>query len=136
VLRYKEDEPIPFGYALKMRPRWGFVIAGAVTFGATYLPTALVGGALAGGPDDDGFGAAMIIPFAGPFVSIGFERGAKGVVTGLAIINSLLQIGGAGLFIAGFVAKEEYLEQSAPRSVRLSPAVLLGPQSASLRWQF
>src|SRR5262245_38810419 len=137
TLRYNAGESIPFGYELKMKPRWGFVIAGAVTFGATYLPTALVGTALANGPDDDGFGLVLLIPLAGPFVSMGLERGAGAVVKGLAIVNGLLQIGGAGLFAAGFLAKEEYLEQSGRKSAkRLSPTVLLGPQSAALRWQF
>jgi hypothetical protein len=137
TLRYRAEEPIPFGYELKMEPRWGFVIAGVVTFGATYLPSALLGGALAGGPKDDGFGLAMIIPLAGPIVSLRLETGAKSVVKGLAIVNSVFQLGGTGLAMVGLFAKEEYLEQSAPKSAKwLSPAVFVGPQSVALRWQF
>jgi hypothetical protein len=111
------------------------VIAGAVTFGATYIPTALVGGAMASGREGGDFGKVLAIPFAGPFASLGFERG-RGAIGVLSVINGVLQVGGAGLFLSGFLSEESYLEQTAGNSFRrFLPTLLVGPQSAVVRWQ-
>jgi hypothetical protein len=112
------------------------LISGAVTFGAPYIVSALVGGAfLSEGGDGSAFGP-LLIPVVGPFVTIGTAQ-SEGLGTFFLALDGIAQTIGAGLFVAAFIAEEDYLERTGYAALKLQPpAVLVGPGSAALRWRF
>jgi hypothetical protein len=137
TLPYSQGDPIPPGYELKTRARRGLVIAGAVTFGSTYVASALFGGAfLAEGGDVGSMFGPLLIPIAGPFVTIGTSE-SEGIGTFLLVLDGVFQAAGGALFVAGFLAEEEYLDRTAVGSFKLTPpSLIVGPGSAALRWRF
>jgi hypothetical protein len=100
---WEEGEPIPPGYHSVGRIRKGLVIGGAVTFGVTYLLSALVGAAVndisvaTGGTGRSA--KLLLIPVFGPFTLLGSTISATGQF-GL-VLDGLAQTAGVGMFIAG-----------------------------------
>lgn len=136
TLAYEEGQPIPLGYELKTRATRRLLIMGAVGFSATYLPSAIAGGAVANVADYVGWGEPLLIPLAGPFVAVGVAH-TKGLFTLTLILDGLVQTAGAAIFIAGLVTEETIVTRVRNKSFSLpAPALLVGPGSAALRWQF
>jgi hypothetical protein len=113
VMTYQgEDRAPPPGYHEDSKADTGFIVAGAVVFGSTYILTSLsavVAGAVADGlPGGNSAGdyAPMYIPVAGPFVTMGSAHASGlGIVT-LALLGAA-QAGGVALFVTGFAKPEK-----------------------------
>lgn len=129
VIPHDEKAPIPPGYHPDTRIRKTLVIAGAVTFGATYLytlsqalnrDTSLDGG-------DDGV-SPLVIPIVGPFVALG-DTNSQGEHAGMApsslILSGLAQTVGVGLAVAGIVFPQKVLVRDATGKPALSVAPVL-----------
>ncbi|KYF68855.1 hypothetical protein BE15_28300 [Sorangium cellulosum] len=111
-MNYEEGQAIPEGYRVEPRARRGLIIGGAVTFGVTYVLSAMVG--LVAEADEraqGGSGASympLYIPLAGPFITIGTAE-AKGGGVFILMIDGLAQVAGAAMFIGGIAAPEKKL---------------------------
>jgi|HubBroStandDraft_6_1064221.scaffolds.fasta_scaffold414253_2 hypothetical protein len=135
TLPYLEGEPVPQGYQIKGRPVRSMVLAGAITFGSTYLVSALTAASLlAADSSDNGGYAALFAPLAGPFAAIGTLH-SSGAGTLWLVLDGLGQVAGATMLIYGLAAEEKYLQRT-PVAVLTHPDVLVGPGTTSLRWQF
>jgi hypothetical protein len=138
TLPYEEGESVPPGYTLKTRAVRSMVIAGSVTFGATYLVSLLTSATILAADSNDGKQLApMFAPIVGPFITIGTAR-AEGAGTLWLVLDGLAQTAGAVMLIYGLAAEEKYLQRNpmGTADLVLRPDVLVGPGSASLRWKF
>lgn len=71
-LDYRPTDPPPAGYHLVTEPHWGFIRAGAIVFGVSYLiPLAIAAGS--GFSNDTGL---LAIPIAGPvaYIAVHYSR--------------------------------------------------------------
>lgn len=134
VLPYEEDKPIPPGYELRSRPRWGLAIPGAAMFGAAY-GFAVVGAVDTKFKDKGGF---LLIPVFGPWLMIGAggaddtscrpevkdcvesSNQAKRFVLGL---DGVIQLAGAVMITTGLLFPRERLERKST-TVSLLPAAM------------
>lgn len=118
-MSYTEGQPIPPGYRLETRMRRGLVIGGAVTFGSTYLLSALTASVAvdAGGADEFG---PLFIPVAGPFVTIGTAE-SEGTGTFLLVLDGIGQAGGVAMFIAGLATEEQFLLRNDIATIKAVP---------------
>lgn len=100
---WEPGDPVPRGYRAVPRIRTGLVVAGAVTFGVTYLTTALIGAAVndvslaTGGTGRSA--KLLLIPLFGPFTLLGSTISATGQF-GL-VLDGLVQAAGIGMFVTG-----------------------------------
>src|SRR5262249_12377017 len=81
---------------------------------------------------------ALLIPCAGPFITIGTAR-SSGAGTFWLVLDGLAQTGGVVMFAVGLASQEKYLQPtggSPRRSAALHPEVLVGPGSTALKWRF
>lgn len=159
-LTYVEGMDIPDGYTKVDETRTGLVIAGAITFGVGWLAAATAavaysdedhgcfGGAYSyEGEDDhheyyDGLGcgrgteaedfAPLYIPIAGPFIAMGTLDHADGGVRAALLLDGVVQVGGAAMFIAGLVAKKSVLIRTKHATMTIAP----GPGSVQLVGSF
>jgi hypothetical protein len=107
-LDWEDGQPIPEGYRVEGRIRKGLVIAGAATFGAAYILTAL-GAAIAIDNSEDGEPyEPLFIPVAGPFVTIRTADASATATFGL-VVDGVVQVGGLAMLIAGLAAQEQVL---------------------------
>lgn len=80
-MNYVEGQRVPYGYVKIEKKRKGLIIGGAVTLGATYFVSTMVG---AIGEDLQETGetnsdmSAMFIPIAGPFIQAGQTETSSG----------------------------------------------------------
>lgn len=129
LVDWEPGEPIPAGYHPITRKRTGLVVGGAVTFGATYLFTAL-GGAIASDTGSDR-AALLMIPVVGPFAMVGDGSGATGSF-GL-VLNGLTQAAGVTMFALGFALPKTVLVRDDLAKVEVSPVPMsFGPQSGGV----
>jgi len=140
VLPYKEGEPPPEGYYLAKQSRRGLTIAGIAVFGGAYALSVI--GALSALTDSRGDGGyePLFIPVLGPFITMGTaedtQLGGDGLGA-LFLLDGLAQTAGAVMFIVGMASGEKKVYKRNDVSSALpAPDVLVGPGSASLRWQF
>lgn len=160
-LEYIEGMDVPDGYMLVERTRTGLVIAGGVTFGVGYLAavTAAVassderhegcfGGGYARGDYEGGWhdeevaycveGAEnedfvpLYIPIVGPFIAMGTLEHADGGMRAALLLDGVVQIGGAAMFIAGLAAPKTVLLRTEHASMSVAP----GPGSLQLLGSF
>lgn len=126
---WEEGEPIPRGYHPIRRKRTGLVVGGAVTFGTTYLLSAL-GGAIASDTGSDR-AALLMIPVIGPFTMIGGDSGATGSF-GL-VLNGLTQAAGITMFAIGMAMPKTVLVRNDLAKVEVAPVPMtFGPQSGGV----
>jgi hypothetical protein len=104
-LPYQPGEPTPRGYRLDTQLRKGFVIAGAVTFGSTYLISVAVGAALQQEAEAADF-TPLFVPLAGPFIATG-TTDATAFGTFALIVDGLSQVFGLGMFLFGVLEPEK-----------------------------
>ncbi len=139
---YVEGRPIPPGYHIERRGKRKLIIAGLAIFGGCYLASALVGGtALSDG--NDGLGP-LLIPVAGPFVSIGTSRLSyaveddRGAIV-LLMLDGFAQAAGVAMTIIGLASDQTTLlvrnDQESKQIPAAVPQVLVGAGSAGLRWK-
>jgi hypothetical protein len=125
---------IPPGYTKDSKIRKGLVIGGAVTFGATWLLSVAVGAIAVEveetdeslGGDSDGVSPAdagmLMIPVAGPFISIATYDAGTGAGTLLAI-DGLAQAGGLAMLIIGLAAQKDVLVRTGDVEMTVTPVV-------------
>ncbi len=129
-LPYQDGDVVPRGYAPRSEPDRGMLIAGLTTFGTGYVLSALVGGVL--GSDGDNSGAlALLVPIAGPFITIDTLHTTDAGTYGL-VFDGITQIVGAGFFVASFIAPRHYLLKVG--DARMSIGVAPGGGSVRLRF--
>jgi hypothetical protein len=125
------------------RPRPGLIVAGAVTYGATYVTAVLLGLATAASgaaePCDDcrSVGAAAIVPIAGPLLYWWkTPESSRGSPLWWSIWSGAQAVG-AGLLIAGLVG-HDVLEGRLPGGARVNVAPAftgqLGAVSLNVGW--
>lgn len=142
TLPYRQGEPVPPGYRHESRIRRGLVIAGAATFGGTYMISLLIGAVghdeaqANGDPDDDNRWLPMFFPVVGPFATIGTlaatdEDSQATASVGLAILG-LAQTAGLVMFITGLAAKEEVWLRNDVAQPSIEVAPLLGENLGGL----
>lgn len=123
---YDPDMGVPPGYKVTEQKRLGFIVAGAVTFGSLWVASCVAGGVFLDNNSSSG-GAALYVPVAGPWISIGtLHSSASG--TSVLFLDGLGQIAGAALFIAGMASPQKVLKyqyQSAKLDLTLQP--MAGP---------
>lgn len=143
-LDYEEGDPIPPRYELKTRANRGLLIGGMVTFGTPYLVSFVSASILLlnDDPENEGFGP-MLVPVAGPFITIGTAPHVEGPGVFWLATDGLTQALGVILMTAAFGSEDLYLERqdgaSSPPSwkdVALHPTVVVGPGATALRWRF
>jgi hypothetical protein len=112
VLDWEEGDPMRPGYHPETRIRKGMVIAGAVTFGVTYLTTALVGAVASDLANATNSSSSAILPLfipaVGPFIAIGTLNAN---VTGgfFLALDGIAQSAGIALFIYGIASPKSVL---------------------------
>jgi hypothetical protein len=155
TMDYIEGAEVPPGYIKVERIRKGLVIAGAVTFGVSWLVSATAGVALTdesnhnecyaygddiegGGGyysecrDDDNEGAIpLFIPLVGPFIAMG-TMDAEGPGRAALFLDGVVQVGGMAMLIAGVAAKQTVLVRSGNTTVSVAP----GPGSVQFTGSF
>jgi len=129
---YEEGDPIPPGYHVQTKVRTGLVVGGSVTFGIFYLTSMFIGGvaqlASEVGDSNRDFGP-MLIPLAGPFVTIGTAHARDGGAIGLAMLG-VFQTAGAAMLIGGIAAPRKRLVRDIA-GVKVTPTVGLGSLGVS-----
>lgn len=141
VLPYKEGEPPPEGYYVGTQSRRGLTIAGAAVFGGAYALSII--GALSALSDSNSEGGfePLFIPVVGPFITMGTAEdaslGGDSALGALFLLDGLAQTGGAVMFIIGVVSGEKKVyKRNDVSAASPDPEVIIGPGSASVRWQF
>ncbi len=133
-LPYREGDAPPDGYRLDTRLRKGFIIAGATTFGATYLLSAAIAGAFVDGDDSAGF-SPLFVPVIGPFITTGTVD-ATAFGTFALVVDGLSQTVGLGMLIFG-VTDEQKIWVRNENAIDVSPLFVRGQLAgAGLRGAF
>lgn len=129
---WQQGDPVPHGYRAVPRMRNDLVIAGAVTFGVTYLTTALVGVAVndislaTGGTGRSA--KLLVIPVFGPFTLLGSTISATGQF--FLVLDGLVQAAGVGMFATGLAwprmvlvpsGRADISGEKAPPKLEISP---------------
>jgi len=126
-LHYQEGEPIPEGYHKDTKIRKGLVIGGAVTFGAVWLVTVLIGSVIVSVDEGINSGTSeytpLFVPVVGPFITMGTANIGSAAYAPL-IINGVAQAGGVAMLVAGLAAKKTVLVRNdIATDVRTAPAL-------------
>ncbi len=130
----RERTPIRF----ESRPRYGLIVAGAVTFGSSYLMTAGITGYInaidcGNGSHCSGTYWPLYVPVVGPFLYLGMgDKDIRTFASPVFVLSGLAQLGGLAMLIAGAVARKKvpvYAEDSG----RLSVAPYLSPTNAGIQ---
>jgi hypothetical protein len=144
-LEYVEGAEVPEGYRKDTRVRRGLVVGGAVTFGTTWLLSALSATVMLRSDDSgDDYGgnyrnsdkgmpgaAALYVPVAGPFIAI-HTLDTEGAGTAVLFVDGLAQAAGVSMFIAGLAAKRTVLVKTPEASMSFAPTAPGAPSGASL----
>jgi hypothetical protein len=119
--------PIPMGMHLETRRPHGLVIAGAITFGASYIGGALSLAACSGIVTTSctpGMGW-LLVPVVGPFIAVGFAQTTES--RALLVIDGVAQAAGLAMMLGGiFTARTVLVEDPYARngpSRRVPPRV-------------
>jgi hypothetical protein len=151
-MEYLEGAEIPPGYMKVERMRKGLVIAGAVTFGVSWLVSATAGVALTDehnnnscaysedysgngygycDDDDESDAVPLFIPVVGPFIAMG-TLDAEGPGRAALFLDGVVQVGGLAMLIAGVAATRTVLVRTPAATVAIAP----GPSSVHLTGSF
>jgi hypothetical protein len=132
-------EPIAPGYHLTTRVDTGYVVAGAVTFGALYLSTAALAGALDNSWFYNGCCGSLFIPVVGPFVQMGECTGGGCKANVLFAIDGITQAAGLAMLVYGLAAQKTVLVRNdvglmakATRKLVLTPVPILSPTTQGM----
>jgi hypothetical protein len=131
---WNEGDPIPPGYHPSTRLKKGWIIAGATTFGVTYLLTAF--GASIADAAQDNSATALFIPVAGPFIQMGQCSGSCAVGDFWLGFDGVVQAAGLAMFIYGLASPSTVLvrndlgsNETKPKAPKLAltPVPILSP---------
>jgi hypothetical protein len=125
TLPFQVGAPVPEGYVVRSRFHKGPMIGGAFAFGVPYAI-----GAVVGATSSDTSTRYLWIPVAGPWLTIataefctsGSHECAAALPIALLAMDSLLQVGGIGLFIFGATSDRKQLIRADLASVTIVPA--------------
>jgi len=136
MITYDPDQPVPAGYHVEHRTRYGLVISGAVLFGVTYVPTA----AAAYFDSRDGT-PLYVVPILGPLLAIrkktqysceGDQGGDQGIcadftplIAAFLIADAIVQATGAIMAWRGLHGRDVLI-----RNESVSAAFVPGPVGA------
>jgi len=129
----------PPGYVLGSEPRTGLWVTGASLFGGMYLISVLAAGTAVSEGEDEV--APMFIPLIGPWVTIRTTDADPGL-RGALVIDGLVQLTGAALFITGMAAQRDvFVRADAATGSRKAvepsmPKVGVGPGNVAVRGDF
>jgi len=85
-----------------------------------------------GGSDSNGF-IPLLIPLAGPFITMGTVDDVTATMT----LDALTQISGATLLTIGLVMSDKKIVRNDVQlDASLTPEVFAGPRAVTLRWRF
>ncbi len=133
MMAYHPDQPVPAGYHVEHRTRYGLLISGAVLFGVTYVPTA----AAAYFDSRDGT-PLYVVPILGPLFAIprktqysceGDQGGDQGIcadftplIAAFLVADAVVQATGAIIAWRGFLGRDVLI-----RDESVSAAFVPGP---------
>jgi hypothetical protein len=145
-LRYDPELPIPAGYHVEHRTRYGLAISGIALFAAVYLPTAAA--AWVDGRDGT---PLYVVPVLGPLFAIPGKtadepcyqddhfRGCgafDGIITAFLIADAVVQAAGVGMALWGLAGRDLLVRDPAPRTALLPGPVAGGGYGAWLTGRF
>lgn len=135
---WNDGEPIPPGYHRVTRIRQGLVIGGALTFGITYLATALIGAAASDigkatcdTPTSCSTGRSaklLLIPVAGPFTLLSTGWASADF---FLVLNGLVQTAGVGMLIGGIAAPKTILVRNDLAKIEIKPTPMTFGQNSA-----
>jgi hypothetical protein len=126
ITDWEEGEPIPAGYHKVSHVRVGLIVGGAVTFGVTYLLTALSGALVSDVGNATNCGTScssakpLLIPLAGPWIVL---PNVTSTATGsfFLVLDGLVQAAGVGMLIGGIAAQKTDLVRDDTAKVVVLP---------------
>ena len=132
-MAYHPDQPVPAGYHVERRTRYGLAISGVALFGTAYLPTA----AAAFYDSRDGT-PLYVVPVLGPLFAIPAKTGQPceggdqnicvdfdGLITAVFIADAVVQAAGLMMAWRGFAGREVLIRDEAP-GMALVPGLIGG----------
>jgi hypothetical protein len=133
TLEYVEGKPIPRGYRLVERSNKPLIASGLSLFALAYgisLGVSLVTLSV-GGNEGEEF-APLLIPVAGPFITMGtFDEGSATLT-----FDGIAQTAGLLMTVIGVFATESSLVRIDGPVALATPELIVGPGTAAVRWQF
>jgi hypothetical protein len=145
TLPYKDGAPAPHGYRLETQMNRKLARAGAIVLGSSWALAALTAGTvLSEGSSESESYAPLLVPVAGPFITLGtgedidFSDGDGRLSGALVLVDGLAQATGLALLVAGLVANQKvWVRDDIPREASLpAPEILVGPTGGTLRFRF
>jgi len=140
-LAYDPEQPIPAGYHVEHRTRYGLAISGIALFAAVYLPTAAFAseGSL-----------LLVVPVLGPLFAIpeetadncqgGVEYGgcflSDEILTAFLIADAVVQAAGVVMAWRGLAGRDLLIRDQAPRTALLPGPIGGGGYGAWLTGRF
>jgi hypothetical protein len=133
ITDWEDGEPIPAGYHKVSHVRVGLIVGGAVTFGVTYLLTALSGAIVAdvGSIPATGCKTAcssakpLLIPLAGPWIVLPNVTNSTATGSFFLVIDGLVQAAGIGMIIGGIAAPKTDLVRDDTAKVEVLPTPIV-----------
>jgi hypothetical protein len=122
-----EGQEPPPGYIRQTRVRKGLVIGGAITFGTTWLLSAVTAGmVMDNGSEEDGERfAPLFAPVVGPFIAMATTN-SEGVGTLVLAIDGIAQAGGLAMLIAGCAAQKSVFVRTGPMGEQMTITPMIG----------
>jgi hypothetical protein len=134
-LDYEDGDEIPPDYQLKTKADRGLVVSGLVTALVPYGISALFGAAfLSEGGSDAAEGGPMLVPLAGPFITIAMRERTDQIGTYLLLLDGFAQLAGTAMFATGILLPDKYLEHTAKLPGK--PELFIGGTSAAVKLHF
>ena len=132
TLPYREGDAIPAGYRLDESSDGGLMLAGGLGLGIAYLAAAGIGLS-----DMDNGRGWLLLPIIGPFAAIGARESPctkdqpdrdcideavdEGKNVALLLLNGLVQLAGASVFVGGMASRTRVLVLEDGPSVQVAP---------------
>jgi len=134
-LDYEDGDPILPEYQLKTKADRGLLVSGLVTLLVPYGVSALFGAAyLSDGGNDAEVVGPMIVPLAGPFITIAASDDDDEIATYFLLLDGFAQIAGAAMITTSILLPDKYLERTAKLPGK--PEFLIGGTSAAVKLHF
>lgn len=133
---YEEGDIVPPGYEIKTRAEKGLLVGGVVTFAVPYGISFLIGGLIGltgGNRDQEEFGP-LLIPVAGPFITLGKWDTVREEGAFIMLANGFAQTAGAAMIVSSLLLPEKYMERVAKLPGK--PEVFVGAGSATVKLRF
>ncbi|UQA63436.1 hypothetical protein [Polyangium aurulentum] len=134
-LDYEDGDPILPEYQLKTKADRGLMVSGLVTLLVPYGISALFGAAyLSDGGNDAEEGGPMIVPLAGPFITIATSDEDDEIAKYFLLLDGFAQLAGAAMITTSILFPDKYLERTAKLPGK--PELLIGGTSAAVKLHF